>query len=251
MKLKERLKVIGKNIFECFKRSFSSTFMYVMAGTIIMMLTMSGNLAAGLTAKRWTWIVVCTVAAIAYSSFVAYVCGGNHYEMLVSGNMKRISAMNMGGEYKISTHKIEKEYRIWKGFAIGAFIAIFAVIGGILFGANEGEIAKLYVNAEDGPRPEKAVAVIALVFWVLSGWSLLPFFFANAAGAGISYYWSCLFGLIPLAVYGGMYIAGAYGRRRKSIRAQELADRAAAAQREKPKKINYGGLPGTKPKKRK
>ncbi|MBQ8658322.1 MAG: hypothetical protein IJ506_04230 [Clostridia bacterium] len=248
MRAKERAKLIGKNIFECFKRSFSSSFMYFMAGTILMMLTMTGDVTTGLTAKRWTWTVVCIVAAAAYNAFVAYVCGGNHYEMLVSGNMKRVSAMNMGSEFKISSHKIEKEYRIWKGFGIGAFIALFAVIGGIVFGANQSEIAKIAV---DGQNPSKAVAVFALIFFCLSGWSVLPFFYANAAGAGISYYWSCLMGLLPLAIYAGMYIAGAYGRRRKSIKAQELADRAAAAQAEKPKKINYGGLPGTKPKKRK
>ena len=34
-------------------------------------------------------------------------------------------------------------------------------------------------------------------------------------------------------------------------RKQEIADRQAAAEASKEKKINYGGLPGTKPKKRK
>ena len=48
-----------------------------------------------------------------------------------------------------------------------------------------------------------------------------------------------------------MYILGAYGRRNKVIREQEIADKAAKAEAEKVKKINYGGLPGTKPKKRK
>jgi len=248
MRAKERCKLIGKNVFECFKRSFSSSFMYWMAGAILMMLTMKGNLATGLTAKRWTWTIVCIVAAAAYSAFVAYVCGGTHYEMLVSGNMKRISAMNMGTEFKISSHKIEKEYRIWKGFAIGGFIALITVIGGIFFGANQAEINKIGV---DGQNPTKLVAVFSLIFFLLTGWSVLPFLYANAAGAAISYYWTCLMALLPIAVYGGMYIVGAYGRRRKSIRAQELADRAAAAQEAKPKKINYGGLPGTKPKKRK
>ncbi len=248
MRAKERCKLIGKNVFECFKRSFSSGFMYWMAGTILMMLTMKGNLATGLTAKRLTWTIVCMGAAIAYSAFVAYVCGGTHYEMLVSGNMKRISAMNMGTEFKISSHKIEKEYRIWKGFAIGGFIALITLIAGIFFGANQAEINKIAV---EGQNPTKVVAVFALIFFVFTGWSVLPFFYANAAGAAISYYLCCFMAIIPIAVYGGMYIAGAYGRRRKSIKAQELADRAAAAEAAKPKKINYGGLPGTKPKKRK
>ena len=37
----------------------------------------------------------------------------------------------------------------------------------------------------------------------------------------------------------------------KFLRKQEEADRASKAVLEKPKKINYGGLPGTKPKKKK
>jgi hypothetical protein len=47
-----------------------------------------------------------------------------------------------------------------------------------------------------------------------------------------------------------MYIAGAYSRRSKRLRQQRLEDKAVEAAN-KPKKINYGGLPGTKPKKRK
>jgi hypothetical protein len=75
----------------------------------------------------------------------------------------------------------------------------------------------------------------------------------NQAGIVVSYYYSILFALIPLLVSGCVYIAGAYARRNKVIRQQHLADLAAKAEEEKKKnkKINYGGLPGTKPKKRK
>ena len=59
------------------------------------------------------------------------------------------------------------------------------------------------------------------------------------------------FALLPIIVTGVMYIVGAYGKRNKTIRAQELADKAAAVEQAKVKKINYGGLPGTKPRKRK
>ena len=70
------------------------------------------------------------------------------------------------------------------------------------------------------------------------------------SGAAVSYYWSCLLGILPIAICGAFYIIGAYGKRAKAIKAQELADKASQAQAEKPKKINYGGLPGTKPKKK-
>jgi hypothetical protein len=57
--------------------------------------------------------------------------------------------------------------------------------------------------------------------------------------------------LIPTIVCGLCYIWGAYARRNKTWRAQELKRKAEEELANKPKKINYGGLPGTKPKKRK
>ena len=67
----------------------------------------------------------------------------------------------------------------------------------------------------------------------------------------VSFYWSILLGILPVIVSGVFYIVGAYAARNKAVRKQEEADRASKAVLEKPKKINYGGLPGTKPKKKK
>ena len=114
---------------------------------------------------------------------------------------------------------------------------------GIIFGCNQ--------TAIDEKSMGKGVAVLMIVFFLLSGWSILPFYYMNGSGIYVNYFASCLFALVPIAVTGGMYIAGAYGKRRKVIREQELADRAAAAEAQREKKINYGGLPGTKPRKRK
>ena len=248
MGFKDTMKIVGKTVWECFKRSLASMFTYFCAGAILMMLLLKGDLSAGMTGTRWAWTVLCIVAALAYNGFVIYVTGGNHFEMLVSGNMKRVSAMNMGSEFKISSHKIEKEYRVWKGFVIGAFLSIFAIIGAFVFEANAEEILKL--NVEDATL-NRGSAIALFAFILLSGWSLLPFMLINLGGASVSYLFSLLLAILPIAVTGTFYILGAYGKRAKSIKAQELADKAAAAEAAKPKKINYGGLPGTKPKKRK
>ena len=163
--------------------------------------------------------------------------------MLVSGNMKRMSADALDGGFKMSSHKEAKEYRIWKGFAIGAFTAIFTLIIGILFGVFQARI--------DSETPGKGVAVLVLVGFLTSGWSVIPMYIMNKTGMAISYYVSCVFALIPIVVAGGFYIAGAYARRAKRLREQLIAEQAAKAEEAKVKKINYGGLPGTKPKKRK
>ena len=79
----------------------------------------------------------------------------------------------------------------------------------------------------------------------------MPFYLMNANGLAVSYYWSCLFGVLPILVSGALYIVGAYARRNKALREQRIADAQAEAQANKVKKINYGALPGTKPRKRK
>ena len=112
------------------------------------------------------------------------------------------------------------------------------------------EIEITALTSEDKPM-STGLGIFVVILLFLSGWSILPFYHLNSAGVSVSFYLSGLLALIPIGVTGVFYIVGAYGRRRKSMRAQELADREMAAKEAKPKKINYGGLPGTKPRKRK
>lgn len=241
--IKKQLKKFGMLIWELFKLSLPATFMYCCAGTILMMLTLQGEQIEW-TSKGVMWTVVCIIGGSAYSALLAWANGGSQYEMLVSGNMKRISADSLDGGFKMSSHKEVKEYRIWKGFAVGAFTALVTLIIGILFGAFEGRI--------DSETPGKGVAVLVLIGFLTSGWSVIPLYLMHHTGAvAISYYVSCVFALIPIAVAGGFYIAGAYARRAKRLREQLIAEQAMKAEEAKVKKINYGGLPGTKPKKRK
>ncbi|MBQ8296132.1 MAG: hypothetical protein IJX87_06875 [Clostridia bacterium] len=242
--MKKKLKKIGRYVWEMIKGSFPAGLMYCMAGAILLMLTMKGETITWSSSKL-TWTLVCILGAGAYNALIMWANGGQHYEMLVSGNIKRTSSEMYGTEYKISTHKEAKEYRAWKGFVFGAFVAVLPLVVGIIFGCNQTLIDKGEMNGG-------ALSIFVLVSFFLSGWSILPFYYLNVSGTiQISYFISCLFALIPIAVSGAFYIAGAYARRNKALRAQELADKAAAAEAQKVKKINYGGLPGTKPKKRK
>ena len=249
-KIKKKLKKFGRYVWELFKGSFPATIMYVMAGSILLMLTMKPNETTKIIPwdnKALMWTIVCIVAAAAYNALVSWAMGGSHYEMLVSGNIKRVSA-SYGEGYKISSHKEAKEYREWKGFAMGVWSALFTLVGGIFFGCNQGAIDGAAIG---GDTMSTGLAIFTLVFLFITGWSLLPFYYMNMNGIAVNYFLTCLFALIPIAVTGAFYIAGAYARRNKAIRQQEMADRAAAAEAAKVKKINYGGLPGTKPKKRK
>ena len=241
--IKKKLKKFGRYTWELYKGSLPAFFMYLCASSILLMLTMKGEtLQWG--SKQITWTVVCAIGALAYHALLAWASGGTQYEMLVSGNIKRTAADAYGNAYKISTHKEAKEYRPWKGFVVGALAAVFVVITAIVFGCNQAKI--------DAQQTKGGLGVWMVILMFLSGWSILPFYYMNGVGISVSYFLSGLLALLPIAVSGGMYIAGAYSRRNKAIRQQMLADReaAAAAEREKNKKINYGGLPGTKPKKK-
>lgn len=247
--MKKILKKIGRHAWELFKACIPAALMYFCAGTVLWMLTMKGDSATDYTwdNTKLIWTIVCIVVAGAYNGLIGFAQGGTAYEMLVSGNMKRMSAADFEGGYKISSHKEAKEYRPWKGFVSGAYIALFTIAAGIVFGVNGARIDGVF----GGDTWGTGLGVTVIVFLLLSGWSVLPFFYLHGSGFTVSYYVSIVFALLPIIISGVFYIIGAYAKRNKTIRAQEMADRAAAAQEAKPKKINYGGLPGTKPKKRK
>ncbi len=240
--IKNWLKKFGRYVWELFKISLPSTFMYCCAGTILLMLTVKGDPLVW-TGREVSWTVVCIVGGAAYNALMAWASGGSQYEMLVSGNMKRLSADQFDGGYKMSTHKEVKEYRAWKGFAFGAFSALVTIVLGILFGCFQTKI--------DAQEVKGGLAALVLCGFLLTGWSIIPLYLMNATGVAISYFVSILFALVPICVSGAFYIGGAYARRNKRLREQLIAEQAAAAEEQKVKKINYGGLPGTKPKKRK
>ncbi len=237
-KKNNKVKTFFGYIWQFIKEALPSMLMYLCAGTVLLMVMFKTEDSAPWSNTNAAWTVGALLVVAAYNALMAWAHGGSHYEMLVSGNIKRSTADMYGSEYKISSHKLAKEYRPWKGFVIGAVIGIIPVITGIAFGLSYA------------PTDTK-LGGGALVGFILSGWSVLPIFSLNQGGANISYFVSCIFAILPIVVTGVFYICGAYARRNKAVREQMIADKAAEAEANKPKKINYGGLPGTKPKKKK
>ncbi len=241
---KRKIKLIGRYIWELFKSSMLPSIMYCCAGAMLMMLCVRGETMTW-TNKKLVWSILCILGGAAYQTMAAWASGGNAYEMLVTGNVKRATTDIYGNEFRMSNHKLAKEYRPWKGFVIGAMISFLSVVLGIVFGCLQEEL-----HAE---QPTKGLSALLLVGFFLSGWTIVPFYCANAAGVSVSYFFSLFIAVIPILIGGGVYIAGAYSRRNKNARLRMLEDKAAEeeAARRANKKINYGGLPGTKPKKRK
>ncbi len=239
--MKKKIKGALGYAWQMIKSSLPSLLMYFCAGSILFLVIFKKKTITW-SGSNITWSVVCVLGAAAYNALLAWAHGGTHYEMLVSGNIKRSAADAYGNAYKMSSHKIAKEYRVWKGFVMGAIMGLFPLIFGILFGCTvpAGKV-----------KTEELGGVSSLIAFLLSGWSLVPVYCMNQSGIAVNYFYTCLFAIIPIVVTGVFYILGAYSRRNKAIREQMLADKAAQAEANKPKKINYGGLPGTKPKKKK
>ena len=238
---KKHWKLFWKYVWEFIKHSFTPAMMYFVASTVVLMIYTKMGDDPNLS-KLVTWCVVLGLVAVAYNGLLMYSIGGMQFEMLLSGNMKRHSAAD-GDELRMSTHKIEKEYRPWKGFVIGAFSVWAVIVGAILFGANVESFHKEHFS--------KGAGIAVLIFDVLAGWVLLPYQAYNHIGVYVNPYLGLLFAIIPIVSSGACYMWGAYAKRNKILRQQEIAARQAMESEVKPKKINYGGLPGTKPKKRK
>ena len=132
----KKLKAIGRQAWQLFKSSIPSALMYICAGTTFMVLTLEQE-QTYLESGNFAWTIVCGLVAVVYNAFMSYGMGGNAYEMLVSGNIKRNSMSEHGTELKMSSHKYAKEYRVWKGFACGAFTALYTIVFGVLFGCNQ------------------------------------------------------------------------------------------------------------------
>ncbi len=231
-------------VWTLFKGSLLAAIMYFCAGMVLMMTAIKGEKIVW-EGTQIAWTIGCIVFAAAYQGLAFWANGGNAYEMLVSGNIKRTAYGESGEAYKMGNHKESQEYRPWKGFVIGAFVSLYCIVFGIILGCNQATI--------DAGTQGKGLGIVILISFLLSGWSIIPFYCMNAAGISVSYFLSLLFALIPIIVGGFTYIGGAYGRRNKVLKAQEEQERKAReeAERLSNKKINYGALPGTKPKKRK
>lgn len=244
---KQKIKGVMAYAWECIKGSFTAGLTYATAGALLFMFILDDKKAFS---EQLPLCIIVMVCALAYNALIAWGYGGMNYEMLASGNMKRMTSDLYGNSYKISSHSFVKEYRPWKGFVMGALACVITVAFVIFFGVNQEKISEIF-SGELKFTGTNAFSATVLIGILLSGWALLPFTCAIKAGYIVSYYWALPIAILPILVFGGFYIAGAYAKRNKRLRAQEAADRAAAAVAAKPKKINYGGLPGTKPRKRK
>lgn len=230
---KKKSSLFGRVIKDLLANSFTPILMNACMSMILLMIVSNKIENETLTQSgMFIWGAVMGLVALGYNGVFLYMVGGNQYEMLVSGNMKRSSSTQL----TMNKYVEEKEFRFYKGFLYGFVVSIPLIVSGILLGA----------------RPERT-SLGMLILELLAGWAGLPFYYTNTQKLfpPVNGYLSLLYALLPIVVSGVFYIVGGYARRNKTLRAQEEQLRKIEEINSKPKKINYGGLPGTKPRKKK
>lgn len=160
--------------------------------------------------------ILCILAGAFFNGHLMYNCGALHYSNFVSGEIRRRNEL-FGIASEGSGHRVETEYRPWKGFYIGFLVGIPVIILGALSGR--------FYDSMGGNFAQLALIMFA-------GWAIIPITWfgarTNEAGESIglkvSPYWSIVMIVLPILVSGIFYIIGALREKR---RREEQAARAA------------------------
>lgn len=209
---------------ECLRRSVTVFLMYM----FMSMLMLAIQVIDGGTGTALVVIlsIVCILGGCFYNGHLCYHCGKDHYDAYLVGKLHRKNALfgiSSGGNH----HK-EREYRIWKGFLIGAYVGLIVIIFGVLAGCFDS------VDSEGGYFAKMAFSMFA-------GWAILPLtWIAKWTGTAVSSFWSIAFIILPILVSGVFYMIGANAERRakeeeelRKKAVEEAGQKAKAAQEER------------------
>lgn len=221
-----RGRLFWRNVWECFRRSVTPFLMYFFMSLIMLACQLINNLVANVILG-----VVCILAGAFFNGHLLYTFGARHYGEFLNGEARRRNAAF--GAVTTLRHHPEREYRPWKGFAIGAFVGlpvlVFGTLAGLFYDRLGGEMAGS-IGA--------SASQIALV--MIAGWAIIPTWWfgtrVNAENQPVGFkaspFYSLLFLLLPLIVSGVFYILGAALERRKREEAAERVERVKQAREE-------------------
>ncbi len=203
---------------ECLRRTITPFIMYFFMG----MLAFASQAISPdqNTVLEMVLCILCIAVGAFFNGHLLYYVGKNHYGSFVAGEIHR---KNLAfGIVSGSGHRSEREYRVWKGFLIGFYLALPAIILSLISGSLPAG---------------QAWEAVQLVFVLLAGWAILPitFFGAGEGGVGLaaSPYWALLMTLLPIIVSGIFYIVGAKVEAKNRARG---AKRETAAENKKTEK---------------
>lgn len=196
---------------ECLRRSVTVYLMYLFMGLIMLACQ---AIHEDTTALEIVLGVACILIGMAFNVHLCYHAGCDHYDAYVTGCAHRKNALF--GIDSGANHRVEREYRPYKGFLIGFYAGLIVIVLGILAG--------IFQNSENN---------FALLFLtIFAGCSIIPVTWVIASvGSSVSCFWSLLFVLVPIIVSGIAYIVGAKMQRNKKFMEKERMQRVEEAAR--------------------
>lgn len=209
---------------ECLRRAVTPYLMFLFMS--LLALACQTIVPDSISAVEIVLCVLCILGGAFFNGHLLYHTGKLHYGAYVAGVLHRKN--NAFGIRSGSGHRPEKEYRVWKGFLIGLYVALPAIILGIAAGSLSVGQAWGYVQ---------------YAFIMFAGWAILPITFFGTGGAegavglSVSMYWSLLLALLPILVSGIFYIVGAKAEARDRERAVEREKEVQEAGKKAGKKV--------------
>ncbi len=186
---------IMRVIWECLKRAIVPFVMYLTMSFLLLacMLLEDKNIVL-----MYILSAVCILGAGAYNAHLCFLSGKTHYDAYLTGCIHRKNARL--GIPSGKEHRVEREYRFWKGFLIGFLIGVPVIICASIAGAN----------------PASSAAGFSMIVLILfAGWAVIPITWFEGASA----FWAMLLIIYPIIISGVFYIVG--GEKQKSIKLAE------------------------------
>lgn len=183
---------------ESLRRASTPFIMYFfMGGLMLASLTFTTDMTL-----RWIMVVAILALAIFYNFGILASVGELGYKSFCAGEVRRLNNFSLE---ESKDYKPYQEYRLYKGFLAGFYIAlpvaILIVISALGLGEDKADAALFY-----GLSSSTTAAVLLLI---LSGWSFIPILLLRMTFPAVSLWWSLLFTLIPVLTSGIAYIYGA------------------------------------------
>jgi len=199
---------------ECARRSVTPSVEYLFCGMLA--------LAASAIPDENAWLrillaVACLVLAVFLNVDQGVRVGRKHYQIFLSGEVRRNRGIETLNNKDRKTYKFEMEYRPYKGFVTGIIICIPLIICCIIYAAG---------NRANNLELSSVGDVVLLMF---CGWARVPL---GLIFQGISPVWSLCLCVLPIAATTISYIVGA-----------ALERKAYNEKEERIKSINNGEKP--------
>ncbi len=221
-----RWQLFYRTQWECFRRSVTVYLMYLFMSLLALACQAIPNEIVSIVLG-----CICILGGAAFDFHLCYNFAKAHYDAFLTGELHRKNALF--GIQSGGNHRPEREYRVWKGFLIGFYTGLPAIILGLVLGSLDATLGTPYMG------PLWAYTGFALLMF--AGWAIMPltWFGGGSAevGLGVSGFWAIFMALLPILVSGISYIIGAWVERRDRERTvarekeiKEAAERASAEQ---------------------